>query len=44
MDYSKIIDLDNVTVFECEKIYENENLETIINDGRIINFSPLCEK
>lgn len=38
MDYSKIIELDNVTLEDCIDLYEKKNMITIINDGRIINF------
>ena len=38
MNYAQILDFDNVTLEDCEKVYEIKNLVTIINDGRIINF------
>lgn len=38
MDYSKFIDLDNVTLEDCLDLYEKKNKVTIINDGRIITF------
>lgn len=38
MDYSVIIELDNVTLEDCVDLYERKNMTTVINDGRIINF------
>ena len=38
MDYNNIIELDNVTLQDCEDMYRTKNMNTIINDGRIINF------
>lgn len=38
MEYDKIIELDNVTLQDCEELYEFKGIETIINDGRIVNF------
>ena len=36
MDYSKIIDLDSITLEDCERFYENSK-RLIVNDGRIVN-------
>lgn len=38
MNYENMIDLDNVLLEECQKIYDNDGLCTVINDGRVINF------
>ena len=38
MDYDKIIELDDVTLQDCEKLYDLKCIEIVINDGRIINF------
>ena len=38
MDYNNIIELDNVTLQDCEDMYRTKNMNTIINDGRVINF------
>ena len=38
MDYNNIIELDNVTLQDCEYIYRMKNMKTVIDDGRIINF------
>lgn len=38
MDYSKILELDNVTLNDCFDLYKYKNKITIIEDGRIINF------
>lgn len=38
MDYSNIIDLDNVTLQDCEDMYRMKNMRTVINDGRVVNF------
>ena len=36
MDYNKVIDLDSVTLEDCERFYENGN-RLIVNDGRVVN-------
>ena len=38
MDYDKIIELDDVTLQDCEELSDLKGIEIIINDGRIINF------
>lgn len=38
MDYDKIIELDDVTLQDCEELYDLKSIEIVINDGRIINF------
>lgn len=38
MDYDKIIELDDVTLQDCEELYNFKGIEIIINDGRIVNF------
>lgn len=38
MDYDKIIELDDVTLQDCEELYDRKGIEIIINDGRIVNF------
>ena len=38
MDYSNIIELDNVTLQNCEDMYRMKDMITLIDDGRIINF------
>ena len=38
MDYSKIIEFDNITVEDCIDLFQKKNIITIINDGRIVNF------
>lgn len=38
MDYDKIIELDDVTLQDCEELYDLKDIEIVINDGRIINF------
>lgn len=38
MDYDKIIELDNVTIQDCEELYEFKGMRTVIEDGRIVNF------
>lgn len=39
MDYDKIIELDDVTLHDCEELYDLKGIEIVINDGRIINLS-----
>ena len=38
MDYNNIIELDNVTMHDCEDMYRMKNMIAVIKDGRIINF------
>ena len=38
MDYSNIIELDNVSLQDCEDMYRTKNMIAVIKDGRIINF------
>ena len=38
MDYSNIIELDNVTLQDCEDMYRIKNMRTVINDERVKNF------
>lgn len=38
MDYSNIIELDNVTLQDCDNMYRMKNMRTVINDGRVVNF------
>ena len=38
MDYSSIIELDNVTLQNCEDMYRMKDMIRLIDDGRIINF------
>ena len=35
MDYSKVIDLDSITLEDCERFYANGK-RLIVNDGRIV--------
>ena len=36
MEYDKIIDLDGITLEDCERFYENEK-RLIVNDGRVVD-------
>lgn len=36
MDYSKVIDLDSITLEDCERFYNNEK-RLIVNDGRVVD-------
>ena len=38
IDYNNIIELDNVTLQNCEDMYRMKDMITLIDDGRIINF------
>ena len=38
MDYSAVVELDNVTVGDCLDLYHMLNGYVVINDGKIINF------
>lgn len=42
-DYNKVIELSNLTLEDCSKLYE-KNILTIINDGRVINLENEKEK
>ena len=36
MDYNKVIDLDGITLEDCERFYENDK-RLIVNDGKVID-------
>ena len=36
MDYSKVIDLDGITLEDCERFYANGK-RLIINDGKVVD-------
>ena len=38
IDYSNIIELDNVTLQDCEDMYRMKNMRTVIDYGRVVNF------
>ena len=38
MDYNNIIELDNVTLQDCEDMCRTKNMRTVIDNGRVINF------
>lgn len=38
MNYSQIIELDNVTTGDCEDGYKYRGRRVVINDGHIIGF------
>lgn len=38
IDYNNIIELDNVTLQDCEDMYRTKNMRTVIDNGRVINF------
>ena len=38
IDYSSIIELDNVTLQDCEDMYKMKDMITVSDDGRVINF------
>lgn len=38
IDYNNIIELDNVTIQDCEDMYRMKNMRTVIDDGRVVNF------
>lgn len=38
MNYDQVIELDNVTLEDCVKLFERKNKHVIINDGRIISW------
>lgn len=38
MDYSRIIEMDNVTLADCLEAHRYKGLNAVINDGRLVNF------
>ena len=36
MDYSKVIDLNSITLADCERFYKNGK-RLIVNDGRVVD-------
>lgn len=44
MDYSRLIDLDNVEIEDCLELYYKKDIITIINDGHIVNFEKTNER
>lgn len=38
VDYSKYIELDDVTLEDCLELFIKENMVVILNDGQVINF------
>ena len=38
MNYESILDMDNITLQECEDGYKINRRAIIVNDGHIINF------
>lgn len=39
MNYDTMIELDNVTIDDCIVLYEKKGIFTIINDGRVTDFT-----
>ena len=44
MDYSNIIELDNITLQDCDDMYRTKNMRTVIDNGRVINFENEKER
>ena len=44
MDYSTVIELDNVTLQDCIDMYNMKDMIAIINDGKVIGFGKEGEK
>ena len=38
MDYSTVIELDNVTLQDCIDMYNMKDMIAIINDGKVVAF------
>ena len=38
MDYSTVIELDNITIQDCIDMYNMKNMIAIINDGKVVAF------
>lgn len=43
MDYSTVVDLDNVTLEDCLRLFLKNSMIVVIGDGRIINFQNVKE-
>ena len=41
MDYSKIIEMDNLTIEDCQAFYD-ENISTVLHNGKVENMR--CEE
>lgn len=37
MNYESMIELDNITLEDCEDLFRKKNISAEINDGRIVN-------
>lgn len=42
MNYETIIDLDNITLQDCIDMYRLKDMQTVIDDGRVVNFEKEC--
>lgn len=38
MNYDTIMELDNLTIQDCENMYKTKNMYAVIDDGRVVNF------
>ena len=38
MDYSTVIELDNITIQDCIDMYNMKDMTAIINDGKVVGF------
>lgn len=38
LEYGQFIDLDNVTLEDCETLFDKKDMIIIIEDGHIVNF------
>ena len=38
MDYSTVIELDNITIQDCIDMYNMKDMIAIINDGKVVAF------
>ncbi len=38
MNYDTIMELDNLTIQDCENMYKMRNMCAVIDDGRVVNF------
>ena len=38
IDYSTIMELDNITIQDCIDMYNMKSLIAIINDGKVVGF------
>ena len=44
MNYESILDMDNITLQECEEGYKTKKRTIVVNDGHIVDFLYVKKK